>query len=89
MVNWEYNRLDQLKVMNDSGDKVKYFEWLLPKLLPNGLSTEEHEAKCRKEDEDRLTAKLLVLKDDEESEEENWPCHLLCFPTILVLILMP
>lgn len=51
LMNWEFNRLDHLKVMNDSGDKAKYFEWLLPKLLPIRLSAEAHEAKHLKEDE--------------------------------------
>lgn len=54
LLNWEYNGLDQPKMMIGSGDEVEYFKWLLPKLLPNGLSAEEHEAKQRKEGEDRL-----------------------------------
>lgn len=62
MLNWEYNGLDQLKVMNNSCDKTKYFEWLLPKLLPNDLSAEKPEAKHQKEDDDRLIETLCTFK---------------------------
>lgn len=54
--------------MHNLGDKTKYFEWLIPKLLPKGLPAREHRAKHMRESEEQLTKELLVVEDDEDSK---------------------
>lgn len=68
LLNWEYNGLSHLKMMIGYGDNIKYFTWLLLKLLPTDLLAEEHEAKRRKEDDVWLIKALLAFSSDEESK---------------------